>query len=163
MSQIEVNISGRLGTVMVLFDECDREAVEMHTWYAEWRERPKTFYIRATVLSGKKARNISMHRYLLGLAVGDKIIVDHRNQNGADNRRENLRRCSREQNQANTRIRSDNSTGYKGVQVHGRKYQACIRINGRKVYLGIFASPELAAQCYSEALLAHHGEFARLV
>jgi hypothetical protein len=56
-----------------------------------------------------------MHRMLCGLSVGDGLVVDHRNGNRLDNRRSNLRVCTRSQNAANKRPSKVNVSGVVGV------------------------------------------------
>ena len=60
---------------------------------------------------------ISMHREIAGARDGED--VDHRNRDSLDNRRRNLRKCTKSQNGANRPAQRDNSSGYKGVQVRG--------------------------------------------
>jgi len=69
-------------------------------------------------------------------------MVDHKNGDPTDNRRANLRKCSRQQNQSNQKLRRDNSTGYKGVgYVASRgKYHAYIGFKGKLHHLGWFES-----------------------
>lgn len=77
-----------------------------------------------------------------------------------DNRRENLRPCTRSQNMANRRpLRGRDMP--KGVSRYRDKYRADIRQGGRVRYLGVFTTPEAAALAYREAALEVHGEFAR--
>jgi len=112
----------------------------------------------------KGHNGISMHRFLSGLVTGDGKKVDHKNRNGLDNRRRNLRVCTDSQNQANRRRSRNNNSGFKGVSFHraSGKYQAKIKVAGRMRWLGLFADPADAALAYNEAALKYHGEFARL-
>ena len=86
--------------------------------------------------------------------------IDHRNGNPSDNRIANLRQSSRAQGARNV-ARRRNRSGFKGVYRCGRKWKAQIDVNGRKVYLGVFSTPEEAAEAYDTAARLHHGEFAR--
>ena len=58
-----------------------------------------------------------MHRFILN-ATNPDLVVDHINHDRLDNRRENLRICTQQQNQFNRSVRRDNKTGYKGVKTH---------------------------------------------
>lgn len=85
--------------------------------------------------------------------------VDHINGNRIDNRIENLRGCTRSENQRNKDGWS--KTGYKGVYNNNKGFMASIRINGQKVYLGTFPIAEQAADAYDNAAKKYFGEFAK--
>jgi len=91
--------------------------------------------------------------------------IDHRNLVKTDNRLRNLRPSSSLQNRGNTCVRSDSLTGVKGVSLHRQtgKWNAHIRINGRKRSLGLFHSIDEAGRAYARAATEHFGEFARAV
>lgn len=73
--------------------------------------------------------------------------VDHKNQNNTDNRVTNLRWASRSMQERNKSIRGE--IPFKGVSKTGEKFMARIVINGKKVYIGTFVSPDLASQAYN--------------
>ena len=64
----------------------------------------------------------------------------------------------------NSKRRSDNTSGYKGVgwNKKSKKYAAYIRVNKKNIHLGFFDDPVIAAQRYDEMAAEHFGEFARL-
>jgi len=89
--------------------------------------------------------------------------TDHINGNGLDNRRSNLRVCTRAQNALNTGAYSNNKSGFKGVSLDYKykvKWRADIQVNGKQIFLGYFDTKELAYQAYVEACTKHHKEFA---
>lgn len=90
-----------------------------------------------------------------------KFELDHINRNPSDNRWENLRQATRVENSANTRIKANNTSGYKGVHFSKKdgKYMVRIRHNGKRLYLGEFKCPELAGLVYAEHAAKFHGEF----
>lgn len=99
-----------------------------------------------------------MHRVLLQPSLD--LLVDHINGNGLDNRRFNLRTCTRAEN-ARNRHRLRSSSGYRGVaQLSSGKWQAQIKVNGRSIYLGSHVTAEDAAKAYDAAARSHFGEFA---
>ena len=117
----------------------------------------------AYVLIRINGRNYKAHRlawlYMTGeWPSGD---IDHEDGDGLHNWFINLRDATRAQNSGNTRRRSHNTSGFKGVTRKGRRWAAQIMIDGRKCYLGTFDTPELAHAAYVEAARAHFGEFAR--
>lgn len=88
-------------------------------------------------------------------------IVDHRNGFRDDNRWANLRKASKPQNGYNAKVRTDNTTGVKGVFPYKGKFRAKINVEGKPKYLGTFLTVEEAAAARSSAELLYHGEFAR--
>jgi hypothetical protein len=92
-----------------------------------------------------------------------KAEIDHINGTPDDNRIINLREANRFQNNQNSRIRSHNTTGYKGVQKFrdGKRFVAHIRSYNKTRYLGIFDTPIEAHMAYAEASKIHHKEFRR--
>jgi hypothetical protein len=111
----------------------------------------------------KNGEWIYLHRYVLNAPRG--LVVDHRDSDGLNNRRWNLRVATHAQNSANCikpRLAGGTSSRFKGIDFcHGR-WVARIRAGGRRHFLGSFESEETAARAYDNAALEHHGEFARL-
>lgn len=89
--------------------------------------------------------------------------LDHINGNPTDNRIANLRKARHKDNIRNSRRRSDNTSGFKGVCWHrkGGKWMSRIFVNGRGVYLGLFTDVGKAHAAYRAAAIQHFGEFAR--
>lgn len=89
--------------------------------------------------------------------------IDHINGIGADNRLENLREATQGLNMANTRKRSNNTSGFKGVSWcrDTSRWAAQIRKDGRKYTIGRYDTAEQAAEAYSIKAAALFGEFAR--
>ena len=89
-----------------------------------------------------------LHRLITNAPVG--LLVDHRNTNGLDNRRANLRPATHSENCCN-RTKTEHSTSlYKGVcseKRHGRvHWRANIRIKGKGIFLGYYDSQIDAAR-----------------
>ena len=87
--------------------------------------------------------------------------LDHVNGVRSDNRLANLRPASSRQNKGNTKLRSDNTSGYKGVVRSLSGWEAQIEVDGRCKRLGIFSEPQLAHAAYQQAAVSYFGEFAR--
>ena len=99
---------------------------------------------------------VSLLIFLTGLP-----MVDHRNGDGLDNRRANLRPADASQNGAN-RVRLRGRSGYRGVTRHAcGRWQAAICVRGKRRYLGLYDTPEGAAQAYDAAAVAAFGEYER--
>ena len=75
-------------------------------------------------------------------------LIDHVNGNKTDNRIENLRQATPQQNQHNAKRRVDNKSGVKGViwRKDSRKWRADIQVNGKRRSLGCFDSIENAKE-----------------
>lgn len=91
-----------------------------------------------------------------------KRKVDHKNRNTSDDKWTNLREANNSQNAANCKRNTRNLSGYKGVRwkPSHNKWEARIRVNGKLLFLGLHATPELASAAYYKAAKKHFGEFA---
>ena len=104
-----------------------------------------------------------MHRMILGVT-DSSLHVDHRDHNGLNNTRSNIRVGTPRQNSYNQRPKRGGSSQFKGVSLNKARsrWVAFIRIDGRNTQLGYFQDEEDAARAYDEAARKHHGEFAYL-
>lgn len=103
-----------------------------------------------TVMIGRK--RFFQHRVIWKMVTGEEPpkIIDHVNQNGADNRWDNLRKADVVQNSWNAKPRRHNKTGYRGVTFHKGHgvWQANIKFGGARHYLGNFETAEAAAAAF---------------
>lgn len=89
-------------------------------------------------------------------------LVDHINGDSTDNRFCNLRECTVQENQFNSKCRTHNKSGFKGVTTHKNgKFSARLQCGGMNFYLGFFDSPEKAHKAYCDAAQKIAGQFAR--
>lgn len=122
---------------------------------------PREGYWRTNIGGSRKAY---VHRLITNAPSG--LDVDHINRNRSDNRRENLRTCTRSQNLRNGGKRptfSDKSSRFKGVHWSrvGKKWRAAASVNRQSHYLGLFADEVEAAKAYDAFVSKHFGQFAR--
>lgn len=144
-----ISITG--GSVMVDDEDYDR-VISIH-WVSS------NGYARQT--GTDKRKNIMMHRMILGAQSGQQI--DHVDGNRLNNQKSNLRFSTQSQNMWNRRVSKLSTCGLKGViyDKHCRlKWRAAIRMYGKRQYLGMFQTPELAHAAYCEAAKKYFGEFA---
>lgn len=105
------------------------------------------------------------HRIVWALYYGEepKSVIDHVNGIRSDNRIENLRLADKSKNSANSKIRSDNTSGCKGVHYYKARKQwtAYVNYEGRRVNLGYFDLYEDAVLARLTAAKEVHGDFFR--
>lgn len=150
--------------MVALVDDEDYEEVMKHApWFAQPSKNGRTAYAVAKVGFGRRgSRTLRLHKLILGDGP-EGMEIDHRNLNGLDNRRSNLRWATNGDQRANQPVRRDSTTGFKGVSlVHGRYWMAQIRAGGEKHYLGYFPTAEAAARAYDAKAREVHGDFAHL-
>lgn len=160
-----VVISKTYGRHQVLYDEEDECLVSLHKWRLKKDFKNGVFYAITNVGRTEKGnlKTLTIHRLILGVS-DSKVHIDHKNHNGLDNRKENLRPCTRVQNLGNTRTRKK----YKGIVYHKDKdhakkpWEAQINLDGKSRYLGCYATEEEAALAYNKAAKEKYGEFALL-
>jgi hypothetical protein len=142
----------------VIVDDEDYEALKLYKWcfggggYAQ----------RHTSLQIGKRKTILMHRQIMNTP--DGLETDHINGNGLDNRKENLRICTKNQNQMNRRLPCNNQSGYKGVSWYSRdgRWRAQIKLNSHLTFIGTYETAMEAARAYDEKAKEYFGEFAKL-
>ncbi len=146
-----------------LIDDKDYAKVKGFYWYAS-REKNKLWYAKGYIRGSKPYAAVRMHRLLLGLTSADRRQVDHRNSNGLDNRRKNLRIVSNAQNSMNRRKQAGCLSDYKGVSYDKRKgrWRTMIMKDQRAFNLGFFKSETEAALAYNRKAKELFGKYARL-
>lgn len=148
---------------VALVDDSEFEQLSRFRWFvvkSRSKHHVRWYAKRNPTIANHNRIVVLMHRQILGLEPG--TYCDHRNHNGLDNRRENLRPATRAQNNGNQRKAPGTSSRYKGVSwnKNASKWIANIKINGRSKYLGYFTTEQAAAAAYDRAALIHFGEFA---
>jgi hypothetical protein len=139
-------------------DDGDFDAVARFRWHA--LPGHNTFYAKRNVpRPGGTQTTIRLHTFLTGWT-----LVDHKNNDGLDNRRHNLRPASVQENRRNSRKRTGTRSGFAGVSFRKGRGLWVARIgdapNSIK-HLGYFASEVEAARAYDTAARELFGEFAR--
>lgn len=148
-----------VGTRFALVDASDLETLSGYVWYVH--KGARTCYARGYLRGAGKSRGlIYMHRLLMSAERGQEI--DHVNGDGMDNRRSNLRFCTRRENNANRHAVQSKSSPYKGVhfEAWSGKWRAEIMSHGRRYKLGRFTDVKEAKRAYNAKARELFGEFA---
>lgn len=137
-------------------DDRDYERVMIHKWCLAKRGR---LNYAASRIDGKLTM---LHRFILNPPSG--YDTDHIDGNGLDDRRENLRNCTRQENSRNQQPQLNCSSRYKGVYLNNQKTKWCaeIKVDGKYEHLGSFDNEDDAALAYNRAASLRFGKFARL-
>ena len=145
-----------------IVDAENYEWLNQWNWVAAWNPHTGSFYARRTDRSSGKKRTLAMQREIL--ACKREELGDHKNHDTLDNRKKNLRKCSKSQNASNRIPQKPTQHGFVGVYIttNSGKWAANIGINKKLIHLGCFETREDAAMARDKAALRFHGKFARL-
>jgi hypothetical protein len=149
---------------VTLVDDKDYNRVAVLHWYAS--KEKGLWYARA--YCGKSntlnQTTVRMHRLILGIMNNPNIQVDHRDGDGLNNRRLNLRVATNAQNSMNRRKKIGCLSQYKGVYLDKRynKWRASIMFNKKRYHLGHYSNEKDAALAYNRKALEFFGEYALL-
>jgi hypothetical protein len=143
---------------IVLIDDEDFELVSKYRWFVHYSHR--MIYARGYLIEDWQSKQKQMHRLILG--VSSKEQIDHKNRNGLDNRRKNLRIANPSQQNYN-KDHWGKKNRFKGVhKLPSGRFRAFGRQNGKQIHLGVFDTEIEAAKTYDEFTKEIAGEFAKL-
>lgn len=154
MEPVNIPLYGRLGIVAhAIIDSESLLIVGKYRWFRNhcgyaWAHTPRVNGIQGQVL---------MHRIICNAPTG--LEVDHINCMRLDNRRVNLRICTRAQNERHKPPRGNRHLP-KGVTCDRGRYRAAIKLDSKRIHLGCFGTVEEARAVRVAAELKYHGEFA---
>ena len=142
-----------------LVDDEDFEYVSKYKWYTH-KNLNKYYAVRNIMLENKKYSLTQMHAFIMNTPKW--MVIDHINGDWLDNRRENLRICTRRENQLNRGKSKNNKSWFKGVSLNKKtgKWRASIQINNKLRHLWTFSDKLEAYNIYCEAAKKYHWEFA---
>lgn len=153
--------SKKYGEKEVLIDDEDWPRISGYSWHVNGKNGK--LYVVTNIPGGKKQKKLKMHRVIMNCHEND--IIDHKNGNVLDNRKENLRFCSAEQNNMNaSKYRNGISSKYKGVSLHkiNKRFVSYISYKKKRIYLGSFKEEIEAAKTYNKMATELFGEYAKL-
>lgn len=145
--------------MVAIVDDHDFDLLNKLKWQAQ--KMKNNWYASTAIRENGKQKTVFMHRMIFSLS--DKTIwVDHKDHNGLNNSRSNLRLCNRSQNTANRRPNQNKTSKFLGVCRYKEKWRAALKFNGKAYHLGDHLTEELAAKAYNEGAKKFHGEFANI-
>lgn len=147
-------------------DDDDFERISKQSWCVDFVPRRNVYYALTWVKKGKnkKPTTTRMHRVVMNAKKGQ--LIDHKNGDTLDNRKENLRFCTHKQNGMNKNISKNNKYGHVGIRKRVHKttlptYQAYIFLDGKQKNLGWFKDKEKAILAYVQSAKENFGDFYR--
>lgn len=144
-----------------IISDIDFELISKYKWYV--RIAKNTCYAVTNI----NKVTVQMHRFIM--KPSKKFMIDHINGNGLDNRRINLRICTRSQNLMNSnKPKNAKTSKYKGVSLnkqsknHKKIWRSEIRLNKKGILIGYFKTEIEAAKAYNKKAKELFGQFAKL-
>lgn len=145
-----------------LVDDEDFDKLVKFKWQLNRNIGVDLEYAARNVVLESGRTKVFMHRIIMGAS--RKELIDHRDLNGLNNQKYNLRVCTHSQNLQNRRYGKKTKGGYKGVYYIGTKgtpWRAQIKVGGRSIVLGTYRTSREAAMEYNRFATQHFGQFAR--
>lgn len=149
--------STKYGNKEVTVDTEDWEKVKCYRWHVTYLLNK--CYAYADIQKNYKRMRIMLHRFIMGICDSD-IEIDHRFGDTLDNRKSELRTCTRTENSRNSQVRKNSLSGFKGVSWHAKNKKWRVRI--QNIYLGSFNTKTEAAKIYNKKAKELFGDFAYL-
>jgi len=142
-----------------LVDNEDYERVNQYKWHL--RHNRRTQYGIRTIWVKGKFKKIFMHNFIMNFSSSK---VDHRDCDGLNNQKSNLRFATKSQNNMNQRKRIGCTSRYKGICWRNdcKKWRVQVVLHGKLIYSNHFLSERNAARAYDVVAKKHFGKFARL-
>lgn len=143
--------------MVALVDDEDYENVNQYHWCAN--KYGINYYAVRSIKIGDKWTQQLMHWIIMG-----EKLIDHEDNNGLNNQRSNLRKCTYSQNQMNKRPQRNGTSIYKGVhwRAERTKWVSKIKFNEKTIRLGCFVNEIDAARAYDSKAVELFGEFANI-
>ncbi len=146
---------------VALVDDVDFERFGHLKWCAGWEECTQSFTARRGYRENGKRKSIRLHRAIMRVT-DPKVLIDHRNHDTLDCRRENLRKATTQQNISNRKGAARHSkSGVRGVVWNEdcKKWAAYIKVKGKSIYLGVHQTIAAASLAYWIANKKYFGNF----
>lgn len=157
---VKVFRKNKHGVHKITLDEEGIKLYQKHKWTII-KGVTGNFYMQRGFYINKKHRLILFHRELLNV-LDQEVYIDHRDRDGLNNTKDNLRFCTKSQNALNSKPRLGTKSGVRGVAFHAKtkKWRAYITKNQKQIALGLYATIEQAAAVRKKAEVEMYGDFA---
>ena len=143
-----------------LVDDDDYDRLSKYKWCALKHHTGKYYAARTDVANNRKT--VRMHRFIMGICYDNELVADHINHDTLDNRKSNLRICTKKENAKNRSSSKESASKYLGVHICEGGFVARVGGGNQRKYLGYFKCEIEAAKAYDIAAKEMHGEFANL-
>ena len=158
----KIQLLGKYKNLYALVDAEDFGLVNNYRW---WGTKPSVRSKNIYPFTQINKKTVYMHRLIVRASKLEEI--DHKNLDSLDNRKNNLRICTRAENIHNAEVRKNCKSGLKGVSLASetrrkKKWRARVRVNGKEKVIGYFFTKEEAGEAFDKEAKKYHGEFARL-
>lgn len=157
----KLKLSGKKGKgLYALVDNKDYDFLMQWKWYPHFT-RGKIYAIR-NIKHKEPTSPSQMHRLLLNLKVNEFMQGDHKDGNGLNNQRHNIRKCTFQNNMKNMKPRKNKyGSKYVGVswQKRIKKWMARITFNSKRIFLGYFEKKIDAGRAVNLANKFYNKEF----
>jgi hypothetical protein len=143
-------------------DDWVYDAVGHLKWYAKQNPSGNWYAARSVYVAYRTQVTVRLHHCVIGYPLNG-FDVDHKDGDGLNNQKDNLRIVTRPQNQMNRENNKNNILGVKGIHWVERlkKFRAQIVIEGKKKHLGVFKTLDEAITTYKKAEDTYFGAFKR--
>lgn len=138
---------------VIILDDAGLKLYNRYPWYVG--KQGNGYYLIRT----DKNKTVRFHREIMSAKKGQEI--DHISRDTLDNRKCNLRIVTSSQNNMNSGMQKNNSSGHRGVFWYKRsnKWRVQIRLNSKLYHLGYFTDYTLACQTYDGKAKELFGEY----
>jgi len=154
-----------LTDIFAMVDDEDYDRISANRWYVMrlYHCETEILYARRYEWKKPKIKAILMHREILG-ATKRIHKVDHKDGNGLNNQKCNIRICTHSENMSNRKVSHKKKVKYLGVLLNKKngKYRAAMKLNGIVYTSPFLETPELAAIAYNELIQKHKPNFGKL-
>lgn len=152
----------------VYIDLEDLKLIQEYYWHVAYSPNNKQYYAEVTnylgIFNGKaKYEIIKMHKLIMGVTWKDRrVLIDHKNHNTLDNRKDNLRKVESSANSKNRKGKNlNNKSGYRNVCKRGDSWIVQLQVNGKNTHLKSFPLEQLeeAGVYAAEMREKYYGKF----
>lgn len=158
----KIYLNGKHKDKFALVDDEDFERLNKLKWFIQTGDKTNYAIRNIPMVNYKRGGTMLMHREIMQTPKG--MEIDHKDGNGLNNQKSNLRNCTGQQNAANKRIGIVNKSGYLGVSWDKERklWRATTSFGDKQVWVGRYSDIIQAAKARDLKAKELFGEFAAL-